>query len=95
MTSLTILEIKEMSCGFRLFLERRASKEIPESSRFEFFEQFLTNKFTLLNAENNTSGPLNRGSIADLPLLRRLLTICQKLRDPSFWKVIQSFVLLA
>ena len=46
-------------------------------------------------AEGNTSGPLNRESIADLPLLRTLLAICQKSREPSFWKVMYSFVLLA
>ena len=35
----------------------------------------------------------NRG-IADLPLLRTLLAICQKSRGPSFWEVKDSFVLL-
>ena len=36
-----------------------------------------------------------RGGIADLPLLRTLLAICQKSREPSFWEVMDSFVLLA
>ena len=49
----------------------------------------------LSNAEDNTSGSLNRGGIADLPLLRTLLAICQKSREPSFWEVMDSFVLLA
>ena len=44
--------------------------------------------------EDNTSGPLNRGDIADLPLLRTLLAIRQKSGEPSFWEVIDSFVLL-
>ena len=39
--------------------------------------------------------PLNRGGIADLPLLRTLLAICQKSQEPSFWEVMYSFVLLA
>ena len=52
-------------------------KEIPESLRLEFLEKFLANNFALLDAEGNTSGPLNRGGIADLPLLRTLLAICQ------------------
>ena len=47
------------------------------------------------NAEDNTYGPLNRGGIADLPLLRTLLAIRQKSREPSFWEVMDSFVLLA
>ena len=43
----------------------------------------------------NTSGPLHRGGIVDLLLLITLLAIRQKSRDPSFWKVMDSFVLLA
>ena len=37
---------------------------------------------------------LNRGRKADLPLLRTLLAICQKSQEPSFWKLMESFVLL-
>ena len=65
-------------------------KEIPESSRLEFLEKFLANNFALSDAEDNTSGPLNRGGIADLPLLRTLLAIRQKSREPSFWEVMDS-----
>ena len=36
-----------------------------------------TNNFDLSDAEDNTSGPLNRGGLADLPLLRTLLAIHQ------------------
>ena len=56
--------------------------------------KFFSN-FALSDAEDNTSGPLNRGGIADLPLLRTLLAIRQKSREPSFWEVMGSFVLLA
>ena len=38
---------------------------------------------------------LNRGGIADLPLLRTLLAICQNSREPCFWEVMDSFVLVA
>ena len=51
---------------------------IPES--LEFLEKFLANNFALTDAEVNTAGPLNRGGIANLPLLRTLLAICQKFR---------------
>ena len=34
------------------------------------------------------------GGIADLPLNRKLLAICQKSKEPSFWEVINSLVLL-
>ena len=95
MTFLTILGVMEIICSFRLVLEGKTGKEIPESSRFEFMEKFLANNFALSDAEDNTSGPLNRGGIADLPLLRTLLAIRQKSREPSFWEVMDSFVLVA
>ena len=95
MTLLTILGVMEMLCSFRLVLEGKTGKEIPESSRFEFLEKILANNFALSDAEDNTSGPLNRGGIADLPLLRTLLAIRQKSREPSFWEVMDSFVLVA
>ena len=81
MTFLTVLGVMEILCSFRLVLEAKTGKEIPESSRFEFLEKFLANNFPLLDAEDNTSGPLNRGGIADLPLLRTLLAIPQKSQE--------------
>ena len=64
----------------------KTGKEIPESSRLEFLEKFLANNFALSDAEDSTSGPSNRGVIADLPLLRTLLAIHQKFlgRDGLF-----------
>ena len=95
MTFLTILGVTEILCSFRLVLERKTCKEIPESSRLEFLEQFSANNFALSDVEDNTSGPLKRGGIADLPLSRTLLVIRQKSREPSFWQVMESFLLLA
>ena len=63
MTFLTILGVMEILCSFRLVLEGKTGKEIPESSRFEF----LANNFALSDAEDNTSGPLNKGGISNLP----------------------------
>ena len=83
MTFLTILGVTEI-CSFRLVLEGKTGKEIPESSRLEFLEKFSGNNFALSDAGDNTSGPLNRGGIADLPLFRTILAICQKSREPSF-----------
>ena len=57
--------------------------------------KFSANNFALSDAEDNTSDPLNRGGIADLPLLRTLLAIRQKSQEPSFWEVMDSFVSLA
>ena len=60
---------------FRLVLERKIGKDICEPSRWEIFEIFLANNNALSEAEDYTSGPLNRGGIANLPLLRTLLAI--------------------
>ena len=70
--------------SFRLVLEGKTGKGEPESSRLE---KFSGSNFALLDAEDNTSGPLNRGGIADLPLLRTLITIRQKSWGKGFWEV--------
>ena len=64
MTFLTILEVTEILCGFRLILEGKMGNEIPKSSRLKFLEKFLGNSFTLSDAEVNTSKLLNRAGIA-------------------------------
>ena len=69
--------VTEIICSFKLVLEGKTGKEIPESSRLEFKEKFSANNFALSGAEDNTSGPLNRGGRADLLLLRTLLAICR------------------
>ena len=72
----------------------KAGKESSrESSVLEFLEKFSENNFSLSNAEGNTSWSLDRGSIADLPLLKTLLAICQESQKLSFLEMIDSFVL--
>ena len=95
MTFLTILGVTKMLCSFKLVLEGNTGKEIPESSRLESLERFSGNNFALSDAEDNTSGSLNRGGTVDLHLLRTVLAIHQRSREPSFWEVMNSFVLLA
>ena len=95
MTFLTISRVTEKLCSSRLVLEGKTGKDIPETSRFEFLQKFSANNFTSSDAEDNTSWPLNRGGIADLPFLRSLLAIRQKSGEPSFWEVMESFDLLA
>ena len=41
MTFLTILGVKEILCSFRLVLEGKTGKEIPQSSRLGFLERFF------------------------------------------------------
>ena len=62
--------IAEILCSFRLVIEGEKSKQIPESSVWEFLETFSVDNFALSDAEDNTSEPLNKGGIADLPLFR-------------------------
>ena len=66
----------------------------PWPSRLELLEKFLANNFALSYVEGNTSGSLNSRGIADLLFLRTLLAIHQKSLEPSFWEVMDSFVLL-
>ena len=80
MTFLTNIGVR-IIYRFRLDLEGKAGKEIPESSRLEFLEEFSANNFALSNAQGNTSVSLNRGGIAD---------IHQKSWEPSFWEVQDS-----
>ena len=88
---LTILGVMDIFCGFGLVLESKTGKEISESSRLEFLENFLANSFVLSDAENNNSGPLNRGGIAILLFWEHYR---QKSQEPSFWEMMDSFVLL-
>ena len=94
-TFVTILGVTKILFSFKLVLEGKIGRETSESSRLEFKEKFSANNFALSDAEGNTSGPSNSEGVADLPLLRTLLTICQKSREPNVWEVMDSFVLLA
>ena len=76
MTFLIILGVTEIH-SYRLVLEGKTGKEIPKSSRLEVLETILGSNFALLDAEDNTSTPLNRVGIADLSLLRTLFAIHQ------------------
>ena len=70
---LTILGVTEILFSFRVVLEGKTGKKIPESLRLEFLEKFLANNFALSDVEDNTSQPMKRGGIAGLSLLRTLL----------------------
>ena len=91
----TFLTILEILSSFRLVLEGKTGKLIPESFRLKFLDKFFANNFALSDAEDSTYWPLNRGGITDLPLLRALLAIRHASRHPSFWEVMNSFVLVA
>ena len=58
MTFLTITGVTEILCTFILVLEGKTGKEITESSRLDFLEEFSANSFALSDAEDQTSGPL-------------------------------------
>ena len=78
-------------------ISSRRENRMPESSRdtrfIKILTQYFTNNFALSDADDNTSSPLNGGGIADLPLLTTLLAIRQKSWEPSFWELMDPFVL--
>lgn len=82
-----------MLCSFRLVLEGKAGKEIPQSSRFKFLEKIFAKTFAFSEAENNTLGLLNGRNIAVLLLLRPLSAVHHNLWEPGFWEVIYSVLL--
>ena len=84
MNFLTFLGVIEILCTFRLVLEGKMGEEISQSSTLKLLETFSVDNAALSNAEDNTSMLLNRGGIADLHILRILLTNRQKSREPSF-----------
>ena len=91
----TNLRVREILCRFRLVLEKKTGKEMPESSRLEILGKFSANIIAL----SDTSWLLNREGIADLTLLRTLLVSSflnnyQKSQEPSFWGAIDYFLLL-
>ena len=57
---------------------------MPENLRLKFLDKFLGSNFALIDAEDNISRSLNRRGAEDLLLLRALLAICRKPREPSF-----------
>ena len=79
---------------FQISSKRKSGNEIHESSRLEFLEKFSAKNFALSNTEDNVSGLLNRGGIADLPLLKAVLAIRQKSREQGSEEVMDSFTLL-
>ena len=60
MTFLTIFQVTEILCSFKLVQEGKTGKEIPESSRLVFLEKFSENFFGLSDTEDNISRLLNR-----------------------------------
>ena len=78
MTFLTIVGVTEILCSFRLVLEGKTSKEIPESSRLEFLEKFSANNFALSDAEDNISGSLDRGGVANISFVESTISSSSK-----------------
>ena len=56
MTFLTILGDSQTLCSFKLVLEGKSGKEIPELSRLEFLGKFSANNFALSDAETTPPG---------------------------------------
>ena len=63
--------------------------------KIRVFRKVFSKQFCFIAWKDNTSGPLNRGGTADLPLPIAVLTIRQKFLGPSFSEVMEPFILLA
>ena len=82
MTFLTILRGTETLCSYRLVLEGKTGKDIPQPSRLEFLEKFSANNFILSDAEDNTSRPLNREGNSSFNFVENTIDNLPKV----FWK---------
>ena len=89
MNFLTILGVTEILYSFRLLLQGKTCKEIPKSSRLELLGKFLVNNFCFIRyrSQNLQTAEQRRNS--------RFNFVVQKSREPSFWEVMDSFVLVA
>ena len=56
----SILGVKEILCSFRLVLEGKTGKKIPESTRLEFLETFSANNFALSDDQMLKATPPGR-----------------------------------
>ena len=82
----------------KLHISSRREKRLRDTIviKIRVFRKVISAKnFALPDAEDNTSGPLNRGDIPDLPLLWTLLAIPQKSRGPRFRGVIGLFCFIS
>ena len=59
----TNLRVTEILCRFILVLERKAGKEIPESSRLDFSEKFSASNFPYQMQETTPQGRWQYGSM--------------------------------
>ena len=66
-----ILRVIEILCSMKLVLERKEGREKPESLRLEILKMISANTFALQDTEDRTSGPSNRGRIAEFPFLQK------------------------
>ena len=65
-------------------MERKTGKEIPESSIFEFLEKFSAINFALLDPEDKTDGPLNRGGYGRLTFVQNTIGNSPKVPRAKF-----------
>ena len=56
MTFLTILGVMEILCSFRLVLEGKTGKKIPQLSRLELLEKFLAKNLLYQMQKTTPSG---------------------------------------
>ena len=60
-------------CSFRLVLEGKAGKDIPESAVLDFLKKILVNNFIVSDAENNAFMPLSKGIIVHFTFVKNTI----------------------
>ena len=85
----------EIISSFRLVLEGKTGIETPEWSRLEFLEKILGNNFALSDTEVTPPFCWIEGVYQIYLCWEHYLALCQKYWEPSFWEVMDTFVLLA
>ena len=88
MTFLTILGVTEILCSFRLVLEVKTGKEIPESSREMMFVEFLEKCFQqtiLLYQMQKTTTPVRVRQLAYVVCRICHIYVCRILSHTYFY----------
>ena len=80
MNFLTNLGVIGILCRFSLVLERKVGTKKHQSSKIDLWERISENNTALSDVKDNTFGAVTRGCIADLLLLRTLLTSLKTLK---------------
>ena len=91
MTFLTILGVTEILCSFRLVLEVKTGKEIPESSRIDFLEKCFQQTILLYQMQKITT-PVRVRQLAYIAYVT--YTYVAFFHTPTFIGICYTYIIL-